>query len=165
MITKVAKEERQDRLIHERVHDPYKTRRKVGEPAFCPECGAVFSHGRWQWAEARPENSQPELCQACQRIRDHYPAGVVTIAGAFAQGHKEEILNLVRHHETLEKRLHPLHRILDIQEQPAVLLIQTTDIHLPRRIGEALRRAYKGELEIRHEEETHFARVNWRRED
>ena len=126
---------------------------------------APFSkNGRWQWADIRPETARPELCQACQRIRDHYPAGVVTIAGDFARAHREQILNLVRHHEALEKRLHPLHRILDIREQPAALLIQTTDIHLPQRIGEALRRAHKGELEIRHEEETHFVRVNWRRQ-
>src|SRR5512134_3712615 len=32
--------QRRDRLIHERVHDPYKTRLKLVDPSVCPQCGA-----------------------------------------------------------------------------------------------------------------------------
>ena len=155
-------ERRQDRLIHEHVHDPYKIKRKLPEPTFCPVCGAVFQNGRWEWA-THPRGAHQETCQACQRIKDHYPAGVMTLSGEFVQEHKAEILNLARHHETLEKELHPLNRIMKIVGRKDRIVLSTTDIHLPRRIGEALRRAYKGELEIRYEEETYFIRVNWRR--
>jgi hypothetical protein len=36
---------------------------------------------------------------------------------------------------------------MQIEEQVDGILITTTDIHLPRRIGEALHRAYQGEIE------------------
>jgi len=32
--------ERMDRLIHERVHDPYKIKSKPPEPTVCPVCNA-----------------------------------------------------------------------------------------------------------------------------
>ena len=43
--------DRGDRLMRERVHDPYKTRLKLRDPTLCPQCGAVYSKGRWHWAE------------------------------------------------------------------------------------------------------------------
>jgi hypothetical protein len=43
-------------------------------------------------------------------------------------------------------------------------VITTTDIHLPRRIGEALHRAYEGDLDFHYEEEAYSIRVTWRRE-
>src|SRR5580765_6633194 len=70
---------RRDRLIHERVHDPYKTKHKLPEPSVCPVCKAVFRHGRWQWAESWPMDARQETCQACHRVKDDYPAGVVRL--------------------------------------------------------------------------------------
>ena len=156
---------RQDRLIHEHVHDPYKTRAKLPEPSFCPQCGAVYRKGRWQWAEV-PEDAHEELCQACHRINDDYPAGVLTLSGGFLGRHQREILGLARNEEELEKGEHPLHRIMKLEESGdgQSLVITTTDIHLPRRIGEALHRAYEGELDYHYEPESYSIRVSWRRE-
>jgi len=159
-----TKAKRGDRRIQERNHDPYKTKLKLIEPTVCPQCGAVFRAGRWQWADSVPFGTHQAVCQACRRIADHYPAGIVTMAGAFVPLHQDEILNLVRHLESLEKQLHPLHRIMNIENGNGALVVNTTDMHLARRIGEALRRAHKGELEIRYAAETSFVRVNWRRE-
>ena len=50
------------------------------------------------------------------------------------------------------------------RERSDAIVITTTDIHLPHRIAEAIRDAYKGELEIRYDKEGYFARVEWRRE-
>jgi hypothetical protein len=47
-------------------------------------------------------------------------------------------------------------------EDPETLIISTTDIHLPRRIGEVVHRAFGGDLEIKYDEENYFVRVNWR---
>jgi NMD protein affecting ribosome stability and mRNA decay len=152
---------RMDRLAQEHIHDPYKNRSKLRDPTVCPECNAVFSNGRWQWMESRPRPSRQELCPACHRIRDHYPAGVVTLAGAFAQEHKTELLDLVRHQEEAEKTKHPLHRLMNIEEKPENITITTTDIHLPKRIGNALRHAYKGRLEIHYADEDYFVRLHW----
>ena len=83
-----AKPERRDRLIRERVHDPYKVRRKLPEPALCPECGAIYQAGRWRWSKPklRPEGAHEVICQACHRIRDQYPAGELTLSGHFLEG-------------------------------------------------------------------------------
>ena len=155
---------RMDRLIHERVHDPYRNKQKPPEPSVCPTCNAVFRDGRWQWAESWPLKSNRILCHACQRTRDNYPAGIITLTGDFALAHKEEILAVARHQEQEEATGHVLHRIMAIEEQATGIVIKTTDLHLPRRIGEAIRRAFKGELDLHYEEEGCFLRVNWSRE-
>src|SRR5262245_39806821 len=93
---------RRDRLIQEMVHDPYQAKRKLPEPTVCPICKAVFQEGRWNWAESWPLDSAQEVCQACNRASDNYPAGIITLKGGFAQRRKAELLNLARHHEALE---------------------------------------------------------------
>lgn len=156
---------RRDRMIRERVHDPYKTRLKLPDPTVCPECGAVYQEARWQWAKIVPPDANEEMCQACHRIRDKYPAGTLTLSGGFVDGHREELLHLARNQESLEKGEHPLHRIMDIEEEPGRIVVTTTDIHLPRRIGEAVHKAFEGDLDFRYEEEAYFLRVNWSREE
>jgi hypothetical protein len=83
---------------------------------------------------------------------------------AGVDSHKDEIVHLMRHQEELEKGERPLHRIMNIEEEPGHIVVSTTDIHLPRRIGEALHHAYQGDLDFQYEEEAYFLRVNWTRE-
>jgi uncharacterized protein (DUF2249 family) len=89
---------------------------------------------------------------------------VVTLRGAFLKEHRAEILNLVRNQEKLEKSARPLHRIMAIEEKGEEIEITTTDIHLPRRIGQALHSAYEGEFNFHYDEEGYFVRVNWTRD-
>ena len=143
--------------------DPYKRPQKLAEPTACPQCGAVYHQGRWQWTR-RPENAQETLCQACLRTNDHYPAGVVTLSGELAGQLKSELLNLARHQEEAEKTEHPMNRIMEIVEAPREIVINTTDIHLPRRIGDAIHRAHRGRLEVHFDEKAYFVRVTWQSE-
>ncbi len=101
-------------------------------------------------------------CQACHRINDGYPAGLVSLAGPRLPALKAQILQLVRHEEEAERKEHPLNRVVEIEEGAEGLMVKTTDIHLPRRIGEAVQRAYRGELEIHFDEQNYFVRVNWK---
>jgi NMD protein affecting ribosome stability and mRNA decay len=156
---------RRDRLMHEHIHDTYKIRNKLPEPSVCPECRAIYREGRWQWTESWPERIHQEVCPACHRIKDRYPAGILTLTGAFVQKHKTEILDRVRHLEAEGKKQHPLGRIMAIEEHPESVVITTTDIHLPHRIGHALHAAFQGDLDYGYEEETYFIRVNWKREN
>jgi len=142
--------------------DPYELAGKPGEPARCPQCGASFHGGRWQWTSAG--DGGQHLCPACRRINDKQPAGILTLSGTSLATHKAEILNLVRHKEEAEKADHPLNRIIAIDEQDGTVVITTTDIHLPRRIGEALKRAFRGQLELHYEEDAYFLRATWRRD-
>lgn len=156
---------RRNRRLRERIHDPYRARLKLQEPTACPDCGALYADGRWRWPSgAPPADSHRERCQACRRIHDNCPAGRVNISGTFVAGHEEDILHLLRHQEELEKSEHPLNRIMDINRENGGIVVTTTDIHLPRRIGEALRHAFHGDLDFHYEEEAYSLRVNWTRE-
>lgn len=154
---------RRDKLIQEHVHDTYKMRSKLPEPTVCPDCGAVFHKGHWQWLP-RPENAHIHLCPACQRTRDKFPAGFVTLAGDFLARHRDEIFHLVRNHADKARRERPLERIMAIEEHDSEVLITTTDIHLARGIGEALESAYGGTLEFHYNEGQHLLRVHWERD-
>ncbi len=165
-----AREERSHRRRFGRAQadhiiDPYKWTAKPQEPAICPQCHAVFHRGRWQWMQEPPEGAAELRCQACHRVDDHFPAGLLTLTGAWVGAHKDEMVRLARHQEAAERPEHPLNRIMGVTEEaPDRLVITTTDIHLPRRIGEALRRAYHGRLDEHFDEGGYFVRVNWHRD-
>jgi len=150
-------------LIREEAHDPYQTRRKLREPSICSQCDAVYREGRWQWMDDNPQGASDDLCPACQRIRDDYPAGELTLSGGFFAAHREEILRLVRNEAAAETAEHAINRIMGIEERPKEAVVTTTDIHLPARIGRALEHAYKGQVEIQFDREGYFARAKWQR--
>ncbi|OGU24459.1 MAG: ATPase [Hydrogenophilales bacterium RIFOXYD1_FULL_62_11] len=153
---------RRDRLIQESRHDPYKAKHKLPEPTVCPQCGAVFHDGHWQWL-VKPAQANEAMCPACHRIHDDFPAGYLTVAGTFFKDHREELLHLARNEETRAKTEHPLKRIMKIEDQDGDTLITTTDIHLARGIGDALHHAYQGELEYHYNEQENLLRVMWTR--
>ena len=153
---------RRDSMFEERVHDAYKAGHKLPEPTVCPQCGAVFHEGRWQWLQA-PSDAHQEPCPACHRIHDHFPAGFVTLQGEFFLAHSEEILHIAHNLEKHERTEHPLKRIMEIEEKDGATLITTTDIHLARGIGEAIHNAYQGELEFHYNPDEYLLRVSWTR--
>jgi hypothetical protein len=145
------------------VTDPYKRPRKLTEPTVCPQCGAVYHRGRWQWGEA-PAGAHEELCQACHRINDAYPAGEVVLSGSFLDAHRADVLAVVRRQEEIEKPEHPFNRIMQLTDAPDHITVTTTDIHLPRRIGEALASAYDGTLDLKYDEDGYHLHVDWHRD-
>ena len=151
----------QGRAQRDAFNDPYQTRRKPKEPTACPQCGAVYHKGRWQWGR-KPDDAHAERCPACERIADAMPAGIVTVHGEFAKHHKPEMIGLMRNEEAAENREHPLNRIISIDESDAGLTVNTTDIHLPRRIGEALEAAFNGSIDMKFDDNAYFVRVDWR---
>ena len=152
----------QDRKIEEVVHDPYRERYKPQEPAVCPECGVLFHQGRWLW-KPRPENASEHLCPACHRIHDNFPAGYVTLSGPFLAEHRDEVIGLVKNEETRAKTEHPLERIMGVKDEDGTTVITTTELHIARRIGEALSHAWRGELEIKQSPDEYLIRVYWKR--
>ncbi len=153
---------RRDSMYEERVTNPYRARGKWPEPTTCPECGAIFHNGRWQWGEAAQEAEQ-HPCPACQRIHDRVPAGELTLGGVFFTDHRQEILNLIHNAESDARAEHPLKRIMDIEEGEDRTVITFTDVHLVHGIGEVLHHAFQGELDSRYTEEDDLLRVSWSR--
>lgn len=153
---------RQDRLIKEKRHDAYRERGKWREPTLCPQCGALFTNGRWCWGKA-PSDAHETLCPACRRILDNLPAGYIELKGEFFQDHYDEILNLTRNVEQQEKNERPLERIMAILNETDHTLVTTTGIHIARRIGEALSRSYNGDFSFQYADGEKSIRVSWQR--
>ena len=154
---------RRDQLRQDSEHDSYRRQKKPAEPSFCPDCGAVFHSGRWQWRE-RAEAAGEVRCPACQRIRDRLPAGFVTIGGEFFSTHRDEILGLLDHHARKAMAEHPLARIIKIEsaaDGDDGIVLTTTDIHLARDLGEALYAAYRGALDFLYNDGENLLRVHW----
>lgn len=146
------------------VIDPYQLGMKLAEPTACPQCGAVYHQGRWTWA-ARPEGSAEATCPACRRVAEKYPAGTLALSGSFVRLHREALLHLAHAQEGAERPEHPMNRIMGIvEEAPDRVVITTTDIHLPRRIVDAIKRAYRGTLTERFDESEYVVQITWHRD-
>lgn len=142
--------------------DPYEAAARPPEPAECPQCHATFTGGRWSWDEA-PEDAYQQLCPACQRIRDRFPAGYVTIKGAFLKEHRDEIVHFIESHAKLGHERRPLQRIMGMEDTRDGLEVTTTDSLLARAIAQALQDTYKGDLKLRYSPDEHLVRATWKR--
>lgn len=153
---------RSDQLYKPAPKDIYKSDGKLKEPTVCVNCNALYQGGRWTWGI--PETTAASTtCPACQRLLDNAPAGFVAIDKAFYEGHRKEILELVRATEEREKTEHALERIMAISEEPDQLLVTTTGTHLANRIGHALTGAYKGKASFDYDDSQTRLDVNWAR--
>ena len=160
--TDYLRQGRKDRLIRELDHDPYHSKRKIKGPAVCPDCAAVYVDGRWTWDPA-PEDSAEHLCPACHRTLDQVPAAFLALRGDFVASHRDEIMNLIHNYEKRERMEHPMKRIMSTEEQADGIVLKFCDAHLARGIGEALHRAYEGELDYQYTKEDIMLRVTWTR--
>ena len=151
------------RVYDDTDHDPYRLKQKYREPTVCKDCRAIFHRGRWQWGDAA-QGAHEALCPACRRVREKLPAGTLAITGDYLNRHRDEILAIVRRHDELEKAEHPLNRVIGIDENPNGIVVTTTDVHLPKRIGAALAKAHQGEMTIRFAEDESTIDVEWRRD-
>lgn len=153
---------RHSQPLGENVRTPYPSFERMPEPAVCSSCGAVFRGGRWQWVSA-PIDATLTHCPACTQVHQKMPSGYVMLQGDFAHDHRNEILSLVHHIETREKAKEPLKRIMWIEYQEDGVTITMTDIQLTRIIGEALQRAYKGDLDYHFNEAEELLYARWKR--
>jgi NMD protein affecting ribosome stability and mRNA decay len=124
---------------------------------------------RWHLDEAayakllRARAARQVLCPACQKIRDGYPSGQVTLAGAFLVEHRDEILRLIANEEKRAREKNPLERIMSLKEENERLVLTTTDEKLAQRIGRELRKACGGTVTYGWSHNNKFVRVHWER--
>lgn len=144
-------------------HDPYHAQAKPPEPTWCPQCGAVFEQGRWQWKERLSGHAPQLLCAACQRTHDDMPAGIVQIEGDYAKAHREELLAMLQHRAERAKAEHPLQRIMAILDTDGGLQVRTTDIHLAHELAQALHHTFHGELQLHYSDAQVLLRAHWSR--
>ncbi len=152
--------------------DPYLRKTPNPDGAVCAECGAVYKSKRWALPgkgasvslKARASIPAVVTCPACQKARDKYPGGVVTLRGHFLDGHRDEILNLVRNEEARARGYNPLERIIEIKSRAGGIEVTTTTEKLAQRIGREVKKAYGGTLGYTWSHDVKFARVGWERE-
>ena len=149
--------------LREHVHDPYRAREKLKGPVRCTGCGATYLRGHWRWQGIMPPARATAVCPACRRVEDRYPAGEITVSGSFVAAHAKEIERLIRNTADKEASEHPLHRIMNLTRRRGAVMVTTTDIHLPHRIGHALKDAWGGALATHYDDEGYYARVTWER--
>jgi NMD protein affecting ribosome stability and mRNA decay len=154
---------RKDRLIKTKRQDTYREQGKWPEPTLCTECGSIFMNGRWTWNTCDNNKVYESICPSCRRCADNYPAGHIRVSGPFYIEHQEEILNLIRRIGSKEKNERPLERIMSIKNRKRYTDITTTGVHVARRIGEALSRAYKGDYSFRYADSDKSILVQWQR--
>ncbi len=154
---------RKDRMIKEKLHNVYREGDKSLPPTRCPKCGVLFLDGRWLWDDSSQEIANQAVCPACRRIKEQFPAGYIELKGEFFVEHRSEVLNLVSNIEKREKEERPLERIIAIKDGVGQVDVTTTGIHIARRIGEAVAKAYSGDLSFQYADGEKQIRVYWQR--
>ena len=148
--------------------DPYLPKEGPHDMAMCRRCHAIYHNKRWSIDEAlyqkRKDNKKTllVLCPACQKIRDRYAAGFVTLKGDYLREHKRDILNLIKNEEERAMGYNPLERIVELKDRGSVVEITTTHEKLAQRIGKKMHKACQGELQIKWTKDK-VARVVWER--
>lgn len=149
-------------VLREAEHDPYRSKGKPREGQSCSACHAEVHAGAWRWPEAAWASGgaalHGELCPACRRIRVHDAAGVLWIDPQLMHLHGNDIRNQVQRESAQETAGHSQERLMPFEEDPdGGWLIQTTGLHLLRRLAHALERSCSAHLEMRYAQGQHRA--------
>ncbi|MCD6548838.1 MAG: ATPase [Thermodesulfobacterium sp.] len=154
---------------YETTDDPYAIKAAPAGEAICPNCKAVFKDKRWflddeVYEELKEIDTVPQIiCPACRKVLDKYAMGYLYISGNFWETHKEDIMRLINNEVERARGLNPLHQIIDMYEKDGKTVIETTTDHLAQRLGRALYKAYKGELEFKWSKGDKLVRLYWSR--
>ncbi len=149
--------------------DPYRLEEGMAA-AVCHECHALYQGKNWFFDDkiyrelAGSQKVREVICPTCRKIKDHYPEGILTLEGEFFLQHKAEIVRLVENEASRVSGRNVLDRIIKMtEEEPGKLVVETTTEKLAQRLGRAVYRAYKGNLDFRWSEMNKFVRVYWSR--
>ncbi len=150
--------------------DPYAMKEAPAGEALCPQCQSVFKDKRWFvdkiLAEelSEVENVPKILCPGCRKSLEKYAMGYLYISGNFWKTHPEDLKRLINNEVEKARGLNPLHQIISIYEEEQTIVIETTTDQLAQRLGRALYKAYKGNLEFKWSKGDKLVRVYWERD-
>lgn len=147
--------------------DPYALRKAPKGPAICRKCLAIYADKRWHFDQveapklAASPRTKKLVCPACQKTRDDYPEGIVTLTWSDLREHEPELRGLIANVEARAVSVNPLDRVMKIVRRKNALEIQTTNDRLAQRIGRALVRSYKGTAAYNWAHRDMMVRVTW----
>jgi NMD protein affecting ribosome stability and mRNA decay len=110
-------------------------------PAICRKCQAIYADKRWHFDTVRAPKlaastrTRKLVCPACQKIRDDYPEGIVTLKWSGLQDHETEIRGLIANVEPRAVSVNPLDRVMKIVRRKKELEVQTPNDRLAQRPG------------------------------
>jgi len=148
-------------------HDPYAMLKAPKGPAICRKCLAIYADKRWHFDEvqaakmAASPRTQKLVCPACQKIKDDYPEGTVTLKWSHLQDYEAELRGLIANVEKRAVSVNPLDRVMKIVKRKKDLEVQTTNDRLAQRLGRALVRSYKGKAAYMWAHRDMMLRVTW----
>lgn len=152
-----------------RVEDSYRPE-EGQEASICTECNALYQNKRWFFDEklsrrlAGTDQVRQVVCPTCRQIKEQYPEGILTLSGDFFKDRQEEILTLLKNEAARVSSRSVQDRIIKMtKEGKGKLVVETTTEKLAQRLGKAVYRAYKGDLDFRWSEMNRFVRVYWSR--
>ncbi len=136
---------------------------------FCKECKAVFHTKAWHNDERRYKvlSADPSLgrtCPACRKAALDLPEGIVTLSALESLDPKrvEELYNLVRNIGDRARKRDPMDRIIKFTNKGSEAIIYTSENQLAVAIGNEVKRAYGGDLNIDFgSRDKEIARVVW----
>lgn len=139
------------------------------EPAYCKECGAIYSEKHWVAKSAVLETAEhphwkplkPVTCPACAQIRSGVVGGYFEMTGEFLANHREEIEGLIANEAREALQDNPLSRVMGQLDEDGKLVVTTTTEHLAQRLGHAVQKAYNGETNYDFSHENKVLRVHW----
>jgi len=150
--------------------DPYLNKEAPDEMALCKKCGSVYHAKRWYAQGSLPEslsgarNSELVFCPACQKIKDGYAEGYLSIEGGFVREHADEIMSAIDNKEEMAFQINPLEQIVEIRRFEDRIEVQTTTDKMAQRLGQLLHKTFSGEIAYKWSSDTKLARVVWTRD-
>ena len=179
-ISKTARYTTQSFKKKEQVGDPYTANTPQTGFAICPECKSVYYNKRWALPHPQGDTIMPKsprsmrksgnpvmmpelfVCPACQKIRDGYAEGFVSIRWENWLAHKADIIGLIHNEEKRASHVNPLERIMAVHTRSNGIDVETTTERMAQRIGRDLARAFKGKVQYKWSHKDKVARVQWK---
>ena len=134
------------------------------EPLVCEQCKVVLENGRFVWTAREDLPPTHYLCPACVRTKAFRPGAVLELLGDFLKRHRTDILLLVSQTEEMEKKSHPLQRVISLEHSDLGVKMGTTYEHLSRKIAERVASACGGRLCFQERVGEQPLRISWSRE-
>lgn len=105
------------------------------------------------------------ICPACEQMRAGVPNGFVYVYGNFFATHCDEVEQLLRNEAARAGEDNPLARIMEWERSDIdTLVLSTSTEHLAKRLGQALEKAFSGQVHYDFSHENKLARVRWHRD-
>jgi len=134
---------------------------------YCTKCGAIGFQKHWymdaeqEYFLRQDKNAHAVLCPGCTRVEQEQFEGEVIITNSRFATLMGEVIAMIKHTEGRCWHHNPTARIADVTEEKEILHIRTTTMLLAERIGKELKRAFKGNLEIKRSPGELYVRVYW----